>query len=352
MNKILSEARQRNLVEAVSLWGKVFQGNLRARADIVEALSTSDFQLATGDMLDRELLTRYQSLTPVWRGFAKATTVKDFKVKHFIDLMGGISGLERVPELSEYPAERLDRQTFPISIGKFGRRFEISWEQVVNDDLGEYQSLPDLLAQSARNAEDRAAVEVLATKAGPNTALFKAANGNAVDNKPLTRANLEAALQKVSQREDANGNPIMVTGYVLVIPPGLQMTADAILSASEIRDTDADGTITTRRNTIGSRVRVVVNPWLPIVDRSSKAAATWYLVPDPAGARPAVAVAHLRGHEQPDLRLYNVTGQRVGGGAISPLEGSFDIDSIQYRVRLPLGAAAIDPAGTYASTGS
>ena len=46
------------------------------------------------------------------------------------------------------------------------------------------------------------------------------------------------------------------------------------------------------------------------------------------------------------------TGQRVGGGDICPLEGSFEIDDIQYRGRHVLGHQVGDPTFTYVSQGS
>ena len=351
MRTNLSPARRKNLAEAAALWGGVFRGNLRSRADIVEALSTSDFQVATGDMLDRELLSRYEALPTQWQRFAKRTTVKDFKVKNFIALGSGLASLELVPELSEYPADKLDSTKYPISAKKYGKRFAISWEQVINDDLGEYEDLPDLLAQAARNSEDRAAAEILAQANGVNTAFFKAANGNAPAALPLTRENLQSALSTISTRKDPDGNPFRVRGFVLVVPPALEAQANAILSATEVRET-VDGVTTIRTNDLQGKVTVAVNDWLPVVNTSAKANTTWYIVPDPNGPRVAVAVAFLRGHEQPDLRLQNATGVRVGGGNIDPFDGSFEIDDIQYRVRHPHGAAGIDPLGTYASTGS
>jgi hypothetical protein len=62
--------------------------------------------------------------------------------------------------------------------------------------------------------------------------------------------------------------------------------------------------------------------------------------------------AFLAGHEQPDLRVKADTGFRVGGGAISALEGSFEIDDIQYRGRHIVGNQQADPLFTYCSLGS
>jgi len=46
------------------------------------------------------------------------------------------------------------------------------------------------------------------------------------------------------------------------------------------------------------------------------------------------------------------TGQRVGGGEISPYQGSFSHDDIQYRVRTIIGAAGIDPSAVAVSKGN
>ena len=63
-------------------------------------------------------------------------------------------------------------------------------------------------------------------------------------------------------------------------------------------------------------------------------------------------MAKLAGHEQPDLRVKADTGRAIGGGEISALEGSFDIDDIQYRGRHIVGNQTADPLFTYVSLGS
>jgi hypothetical protein len=46
----------------------------------------------------------------------------------------------------------------------------------------------------------------------------------------------------------------------------------------------------------------------------------------------------LRGYETPELRVQNLTGNYAGAGSISPFEGSFETDSLAYRLRLIKGA--------------
>ena len=86
------------------------------------------FVSATGDVLDRELLAQYTAITAEWAGFATRTLVRNFKPKKLVDILGGRTGLERVPELTAYPGAEYDTREFAIQVAKFGRQFGFSWE--------------------------------------------------------------------------------------------------------------------------------------------------------------------------------------------------------------------------------
>lgn len=353
---------------AARLMGQVFAGNRRAALDFEEALATSDFRNAAFEVLDREMLTRYEDLPVTWTAYARRSQVRDFKPKKLIDLLGGRAALDRVPELTEYPARDIARALYQITVGKFGGRFAISWESIVNDELGELRDLPGNLAVAARDTESRIAAGLLTDGNGPADARFGAtAWGRTFDettntfsggqsnllpgNPPLTVDSLSAALQAISARRDLENRPIVVQAFRLVVPPALEFTARRILEATEINVTEG-GTRVTMGNWLRGRVQLVVEPWLAVLDTGPNSATTWYLLPAPDASRPALHLAFLRGHEQPDLRVKADTGQRVGGGNIPAEEGSFDIDDIQYRVRHVVGGASTDMIATAVSTGA
>lgn len=339
------------LNEALEIFERGTSGSLRGRADLAEALSTSDFPILLGGVFERELLAQYEDTTPVWQGFARRTVVKDFRPKTLVDILGGKAILDPVGELAEYPARKVSEAKYELTVGKRGARIPLSWEMLVNDDLDAFRDLPNRLATGARDTEDYVATSMLVNASGVNTGFFKSANGNAPAATPLTLDNLQAALQTISTRKDSEGRPIVVTGAVLVVPPALEITARAILNTTEIRTTVGGQTLIGPNYLRGS-VTVVVNPWLPVVATDNKANTRWFVLPAPNAPRPAVAVGFLRGHEAPDLRVKADTGNRAGGGAIAPEEGSFDFDDIQYRARHVLGGATLDPIATFVSNGS
>jgi hypothetical protein len=345
------------VAEAAKLTKRVFEGDRRAMLQVQELMTTSDFPKLFGDVLDRALLAQYEQISPIWSGVATRVQVNDFRAKHWIDLLGGRAELDPVGQGGEYPARALTEGDYNLTVGKFGARLPLTWEMIINDDLGAFQTAPARLAQAAVDTEDKLNTRLYATATGPNTAFFTGAT--APDNKALTVDNLSAALTTVATRRDSDNRPIMIRAFVLVVPPALEVMAHNIVNATLIRlRNDASSASGARdievTNWLAGKVTIVTNPWLPVIDLSgsgANAAKTWYLFPAPSTPRPALVMGFLRGHETPDLRVKADGGQRVGGGSVPAEEGSFDNDDIQYRIRHVTGGTTLDPIATYASVG-
>lgn len=337
------------LIEATRILNDALGGSYAALGRLQEAMTRSDFPYYLADAIDRELLPAYKSIDPVWPAYVRRTTVRDFRTKKFKDLLGGQEILEVVGEGAPYPVGKVNDADYSLTVAKYGRRLGLSFEAIINDDLGDFRTLPDRLAQAARNTEDYLATSLYATATGPASGFFTGTT--AVDNVPLTLDNLSAALAKITARKDGDGNPVLFPSFSLVVPPALEVVANNIVNALEIEVTQSNNKLKVR-NWIGGRVKVVVNPWLSVIDTSNKSATTWYVFPEPNAARPGLVLGFLRGHETPDLRVQANQGVSVGGGAIGPEEGSFEDDTTHYRVRHIAGGTTLDPIGTYASTGS
>jgi hypothetical protein len=353
------DPRVREAVRAADeLWGRVWGGDRVAAAIVNEAMTTSDlFVSATGDVFDRELLAQYQDVPTTWSQYATRSRVRNFKAKKLIDIIGGRTRLDAVPERTEYPGAKYATNEYTIQAKKFGRRFGYSWEAGINDDLDELRTIPNAYARAAALTEEYAVLESLVTSATgvPLTSFFKSYNAaaanplgyNAFDNSStaaLTSDNLQAGITSVSTRQDKDGNYLPTDRLILMVGPALEFTANRILNAPTVRTTN--GTRQTEEgNYLRGRVELVVNPFL--------VGLSWFLLPAPSSAtRPAVAGVFLTGFETPDLRVSNQTGRRAGGGDIPSEEGDFDTDSVYYRVRHVTGGASLDPIHTYGSTGA
>ncbi|MGL5910360.1 MAG: hypothetical protein ACRCZP_10195, partial [Phycicoccus sp.] len=117
-----SQGQMRRVVEAARLFRSAVEGDRRAMLTMQEAMSTSDFPLLMGTVFGRELMATYQQLTPIWSSFCSRTVVNDFRPKPIIDLLGGRGILDKVPELTEYPARKAAEGSYSLSVGKYGGR--------------------------------------------------------------------------------------------------------------------------------------------------------------------------------------------------------------------------------------
>jgi len=309
-----------------------------------EALTTSDFPLLFGDVLDRQVLASYKAVTPVWKAFVKMSTNRDFKVSKRFAITGGDQYLPEVAEKGEYLASEREEEKFELSVKKYGRQFDISWESLINDDLGALKDTPERFARAAIRTEHRIATGLYAGHA----VLYSHGNRSA---NPLTIANLETALEYMDSLTDASGEPIQNSAKFLVYPPALHNTAMQILNSTNKMwvyrgTTDAGPTAYPMTNVIPTyTLTPIKDKYLPILDAVSGNLG-WYLFADPKDIA-ALEVAHLRGHERPEICMKASDKVTIGGGAISPMEGDFVSDNVLYRVRLCFGGCRLDWRATY-----
>lgn len=383
----------RKATEFVALMREAGEGKYLAMGKLREAVSSGDFPLLFQSISQAAMLGQWADLPQQWPAFSSRTTVPDFRPARLVrwdtgleqlpDSNGGaerhVRALPRIPELTEYPTFNLTTEGSDYFVNKYGARFPFSWEAFLNDEMNVLQQLPTQMAKWARDTEDVLTTGVLATATGPNPDFFKAPGdpgafnfgsmvplgnyifGDSTDpatiNPPLSLDTLEKAIQQLSMRQ-INGRMVRVQNFVLLVPPSLALTAHEIAQATTYMRVTKDSAGNELRMNVSSpiagRFTVVESQWLPQIDRSATASTTWYLVP--AGGTtergPAIVTAFLRGHETPEVRAMGDTGQSIGGGNISPYQGSFSHDDIQYRVRTIIGAAGIDPSAVAVSKGN
>jgi hypothetical protein len=325
-----------------------------------EAETTSDFPILFGSVIDRQLLARYKSAADgAWRTYVKTGTQMDFRPADAIGVYGLEGGLNEVKEKAEYKADAsLGDGKVSITLKKFGRFFPMSWETLINDDLGAFNDNADRMAKSALRTEYREATKLFAASTGPSTGLYGATIAHPIDGKAITNLftssaltidNLGVGFTKLRHQVDSDGEPILIDGFVLVVPPALEIAALQILNKAALIAAGGDSgsgikpTIRTSANIIANmNITLQVNPYLPIIDTSGNADTTWYLFATLANGA-AVKLNFLQGHESPELCMKAPNKVMLGGGAANPLEGDFESDAVIWRIRHICGGKAIDP---------
>ena len=348
----------RKLAEAARLMADAMDGKRLARWQFQEALGTSDFPLLFGDVLDRQLLASYREWPVSYPNYCAVKQVADFRTVKRFAIDGSEAVLATVNEQEEYPGSTLSETRYQYSVAKYGRRIPFSWEAMINDDLNALKDIPQRFARAARRTEERFVTDLLFDTNGPDATHFSVGNSNIVTSNPvLTIAGLQTAFTILAAQTDSDGEPIVIDSAELVVPPALEVVALNILNAVEIRvltsggGDSAQGLVAT--NWMKNRLRLNVNPYIPIVvTTGSRGDTTWLVVANPSSARPTVEIGFLRGHAEPEIFIKSPNAQRVGGGAAAPMDGDFDTDSIQYKVRHVLGGVLMDPKAAVGSNGS
>lgn len=347
-----------NLAATQTFVVDVLEGR-RPMYHLKEAMSRSDFPLLFGDILDRTMMASYQSWPVTWDKIAARATVNDFRVHQRFYTDGGDEGVTEVKELTEYPETKVNEGRYQVSVKKYGKRIGFSWEMVINDDVDFLRQLPVGLARGARRTESRFATDLFVGPSGPDAALYTAPNGNIVTGNPaLGIPGLTAALGALGSMTYL-GEPILVDMVTLVVPPALEMTARAIINATQIEVTGlpalgvgGTGATATTGNWLANRLVLDVNPYIPLLATTANGTTSWFLFANPSNGRPALEMDFLRGHESPELFQKAPNALRLGGGAADPMDGSYEIDAVEYKVRHVFGGGIIDPKMTVASNGT
>lgn len=381
-------------------------GSKRAMLNLQEAMTTSDFPLLFGDVLDRSVLANYQETPYTWDMYCKRAILNDLRLARQFRVDRGAAVLDGpiipnsygatgtgpfgIEQVSEYPMRKRVVSGYTDQLYKFGARMDFSFETIVNDDLDALKDTPALFGRAARRTEEKRATKLFASPTGPNATFFSNANKNLINptvapgcpytNPPLSIDAVMWALTVLANQRDLDGEPISIEAAVLVYPPALKVTAENILNARELYVNAEGGNVslfgTGATQSAYNSVRMVVANWaakfavgavnyyLPVVDTTSGSTG-WYIFASPRMGRPAMQQSFLRGREAPQLfmRLPNQVavgegrmgpgaGVMPGNGNTNPMEGDYETDGIDYKIRHFLGGTLLDPVMGVASNGT
>lgn len=348
---------QRKLAEAAKLIADVYTGK-RKMHYLEEAMTTSDFPYLFGDILDRQVLAAYREWPATWQNYAKRGRVRDFRtVKRY-----GVYGADQVlgaviGQKGVYPYEEINENIpYSYNVAKYGRKIRFAWETMVNDDLDALKDMPERLGRAARRSEQKFVTQLFVDASGPHASFYTGGNANIVTSNPvLSIAALQTAFTVLAAKKDENNEPIVIDTVELVVPPALEVTALNILNALQFELVESGGTANQKliaQNWMKSRVRLSVEPYIPIVASTANGNTSWFLFGNPNNGRPAMELGFLIGHEEPEIFMKTPNQVPVGGGSEDAINGDFESDAIEHKLRHVFGGTRMDPKMTVGSNGS
>nr|PZN43326.1 MAG: hypothetical protein DIU70_03990 [Bacillota bacterium] len=282
MNKnevLLGSLRLKSDPETLERFAEALErGSLyRAYEVLKEAGTTSDFPILMGNAANRVLLDAYRSVPDDWRKIVRPGDMRDFREKELIRVSEA-EDLEEVREYEEVKDSTLSESREKTKLAVYARKFKISWQTVVNDDLGFIRDQPARFGRAAARLINRLVFQGI-LQANPTMAdglpLFHASRGN-LGSEPLSETALQNAITALRRMKDDSGAEIQVFTKPpkLVVPPELEWTARKLVGSTLVPQTSIGGQILADINTLRGVAEVVVTPFL--TDPND-----WYLVADP-----------------------------------------------------------------------
>lgn len=316
--------------------------------ELKETMTTAHFALYFADALSRMFYKEYTAKMGSWRNYCFIDYAPDFRdVKRFRMTRPGTLFLRR--EKAENKATFRTESEIHYGVESYGRQFDVSWQAIQNDDLGEIKRTPQLMGEAARMFEDQFVSALYdngvtqATLAGMG--MPWAGTGR------LTHANLAIGMAAMNSRVDAVGNPIVVNSAWLVIPPLLEIQAMTILQSQL-----AAGVATNDKNVLPGFIRgICIDPYIGWAGINIP----WYLVADPSQI-PSISVLRLQGFDQPWISKQASDIEIISGVAPAAFGlASFGTGDIQYAVDDVIGGwddaafvGVTDFRGIYYSSGT
>ena len=338
-------------IEAVgALITGAMQGNPIAAGTLQEVMTTSDAPFSAAHLVSGELIAQFDSAPRTWSEIADVRTVPDFRPVNLYSIFGDLTGAgvregggaARVPEAAPYPYVTVTgKEAFYQKLAKNGAKFGITWESLVNDPAGVWSQMPGELLELALDTEEAEVYDALIQGVAAAGASVELDGGTLPDgtivppNAPVTPEAIWQAVLELSNRK-VNGKLVgELSGYNVIVPVGRKMFLEWTLSQSILAIQDGNITFGPGDRNIFGRISIIESDKIGLTDPNE-----WYLLPKKgAYRRPTLELLRLRGYETPELRVSNLTGSYVGGGAISPFEGSFDADTVDLRLRYVVGGA-------------
>lgn len=291
------------------------------------AHGTSDFPLVVSNVAGKIALDAYRAAESPLKKLSRKRTLSNFKESTSIRL-GGMGRLEPLTEQGEFTATSRAENGEKMRLGTFGRRFDVSRQLIIDDDLGLLNDIVSALGEAAAQTEADLLVDLLTNPGNlsDGTAVFDMSRKNlhqvALDGDSPTAwdglSDMRADMRRVT---DLEGKTIVgATPRFLLVGPELEGDAEKLMASN--LSPIAPGDV----NPI--KLEVLVEPRLG-------EAKTFWLFADPA-SRPTLAHAYLAGAEGPQIQR----------------QEAWNTLGLSFRAFLDFGAAWLDWRGASKSTGA
>ncbi len=284
--------------------------------------TTSDFPLLLADVATKSLRKSYEEAPQTFKAFASRITLTNYRPTSMVQF-GDAPALLEVVEHGEYKSGTIGEAKEAIQLRKYGRKFAITREAMINDDVDAFSRVPMMFGRKARALESDIVYEQITSNPtmGDGNPLFSIAHANiASTDAAIDVTSLGAGRSALRQQRSVDGEYLNLMAKYLIVPPGMETLADQYVTVIQAQ--------------LGSNVNPFQGKLQVITDPRLTNAYEWYLA---TGAEfEWLVYGYLEGEEGPQVETRN----------------GFDIDGLEIKCRLDFTAKVIDWRGIYRNEGN
>ncbi|KFI28163.1 prohead protease/major capsid protein fusion protein [Paenirhodobacter enshiensis] len=279
--------------------------------------TTGDFSAILDNTANREVRRGYEAAPSGVRQLARQSTARDFRAKSSV-AMGDFGTLSKVNEAGEFTYGTIGAAPESYKLDTYGKIFAISRQAMVNDDLGAFTAIPNKLGAAAADFEANVLFDCVNKNPvmADGKTVFHADHGNLAEvaDPPEALSLTTIAARRLAMRKQTSPGGVLInaTPRFLMVGPELETEAEQLL-------TQINATKTADVNPF-SNLSLIVEPRLTGLE--------WYLAADPA-VIDGLEYAYLEGAPGPQVET------RTG----------FEVDGVEFKIRLDFGAGWLDFRG-------
>jgi HK97 family phage prohead protease len=291
--------------------------------------ATDDFPLILGNTAHKSLMIGYNETEETFHLWTKKGNLSDFKVWSR-NTLSAFESLTIVPEGGEYSHASFSEFGEQIQLATYGKMFAITRQAIINDDLNAFADVPRAMGRAAIRTVADLPYAVLTNNAAMSdaVALFHASHSNldSGGGAVLSEAVFGAMRNAMILQTDPSTNAKIGVRPRFVLGPVDKEDSHKKLLRSATDISQANPEVI---NVIQGQATVISDHRL-----DTDSVTRYYTVADPSSIE-TIEVAYLDGNDQPVLEQ----------------QGGWNIDGVEFKVRIDAAAKAMDWRGMQMNNG-
>lgn len=294
--------------------------------------TSSDFPLILANVANKALQTGYELANVTYNsGWARIVNIEDFKTRSVVALSEA-PDLDIIGENGEFTEGRLSEKREQYALETYGKIISITRKAIINDDLDAFIRIPQIMGGAARRKINRVLYSILKTNAAlsDSVALFHSTHANIgtagalsittlAELKKLMR--MQAGLQPAAS--DTAASLLNIEPRFLLVGPSQEEVALQLLANASMLYAAQSS------NTVSPWIRNLVPVVEPELENTPDAATGDFFLSASPLTIDTVELGLLNGVDAPYME------EQMG----------FDVDGMRFKVRVDVGAKAIDYRG-------